>query len=389
MPHYPQPYHRAKRGTWYVQIDGVERSLGKDRDEAFRLYHELMGRKPEERAAAVRTPTTVAEIVEAFLEWASKNRDPQTYEGYRRRLQTFIDSIPDSTGCADLKPHHVTRVMDAHDRWGNNTKHDFAVAVQRVFNWAEMQGLIDRSPIRRVEKPGREARELAVGPAACAEVMEAVVEPRLRRLLEFAWESGVRPQEIVKIEARHVMADLKRVVLPPREAKGRKRHRVVYLTDAGLALLAPLIEENPSGPLFRNSEGAPWNKNSVNCAFCRLRLRLAERMMERDGVSRPTLGKVPRKLLSRARAERRAAVAAWKEERLRYAREKVPKFHLGAWRKGYATEAIKAGVDLSTLAGLLGHQDGRMIATVYSKVTQDQEHMARAAEKASRRERVE
>lgn len=283
---------------------------------------------------------------------------------------------------SDLKPFHLTQASDAKPDWSNNTRHDFVTAVKRAFNWALDEEMIDKDPIARAKKPAREARELAIGPEDFAEVMAAIEEPGFRALLDFAWETGVRPQEIIKIEARHVMPDLRRVVLPPKKAKGKKRHRVIYLTDAGLAMLEPLMEGR--GPLFRNSDGQPWNKDSINCAFCRLRLRLAERMMERDGYPRPTVGKVPRRQLSQARAERRAALVRWREERTRYAKERVPKFHMGAWRKGYATEAIKAGVDLSTLSSLLGHQDGRMIATTYSKVYQDEKHMSAAADKAKR-----
>ena len=39
---------RKQTGCYYVQIDGKQVRLSPDLDEAWRLYHELMGGKPEE-----------------------------------------------------------------------------------------------------------------------------------------------------------------------------------------------------------------------------------------------------------------------------------------------------------------------------------------------------
>ena len=379
-----EPYWLATRNCYFVHVGSRTIRLSPDKDEAYRLWHELMARPPEKRSLPGPNAPAV-EIIDAFLEWCQVNRDRLTYEAYRRRLQAFVNAIPPAIGYANLKPNHVTRVMDAHAGWNANTKNDFATAVQRAFNWALSEGLIERNPLARVTKPGREPRELAVSPADYAEVMAAVAEPNFRSLLTFAWESGVRPQGIVKIEARHVNFALERIVLPPKEAKGKKRHRIIYLTDEGIAVLMPLVEARPAGPLFRNSDGAPWNKDSINCAFCRLRVRLAERLMEREGHAHRTLPpRVPKEQIRQACADRRAAVTAWKEIRARFARERVPRFHLGAWRKGYATEALKAGVNVIGVATLLGHSNSVMLAKVYAKLQQDPEYMAEQANKAKK-----
>ena len=50
-------------------------------------------------------------------------------------------------------------------------------------------------------------------------------------LLEFCWETGARPQEVVVFEPRHWEPDRGRFVLLPGEAKGKKRFRIVYCTD--------------------------------------------------------------------------------------------------------------------------------------------------------------
>ena len=66
------------------------------------------------RAGGAVKNTLVVEVIDLFLEWASKNREQLTYEAYKRRLQAFVDSIPPDLPCGDqLKPFHITRVMNA------------------------------------------------------------------------------------------------------------------------------------------------------------------------------------------------------------------------------------------------------------------------------------
>jgi integrase len=331
----PEPFWREQTRCFYVQLGKKQVRLSPDEGEAWRLYHELMSRPPElADARPAGTPQLVVEVIDAYLDWTRKNREPLTYDWYRERLQLFADSIPEDLTVAGLKPYHVTREMDRHS-WTNNGKHNFARAVQRAFNWAEKQGLVDRSPVRHVEKPAMEARELAISPAVYAEVMNAVTEPRFRELIELAWETGARPEELRKMEARFFDAESHRVVFPVKESKGKKTRRVIYLgTDRAREIIARLAKANPDGPMLRNSEGNPWRADSINCAFERLRKKIGR------------------------------------------------KLHLGAFRKGFTTEALKNGVDTLTTAHLLGHVNGVMVSRIYGRVQQDPQFMAEAARRA-------
>src|SRR5262249_39557279 len=156
---------------------------------------------------------------------------------------------------ADLKPYHVTRALAGFPQWSNNTKHDFISAVKRAFNWAADEEMIERSPLARVKKPAREAREMAVSPAEYAGGIAAIQEPNFRDLIELSWETGARVQELRKIEARFLDLDTSRVVFPPKLSKGKKYHRVIYLTGQAQAILRRLAEAHPQGVLLRNSEG--------------------------------------------------------------------------------------------------------------------------------------
>jgi len=265
---HPEPFWRKQTLCYYVQIGKKQYRLSANKDEAWRLYHKLMSESQVEVAPTSSSALLVVEVIDLFLEWASVNRERLTYEAYKRRLQNLVDAIPPTLAYADLKPFHITRVMDAKG-WNANTKNDFASAVQRAFNWAVKQGLIDRNPVVHVEKPAREIRELAITPAEYAEVMGVITEANFRTLLELAWETGARVQELRKIEARFHDPENHRIVFPPKEAKGKKHHRVIYLgSDKAKEIVARLSKAHPVGAILRNSDGKPWTKDSINGCDC-------------------------------------------------------------------------------------------------------------------------
>jgi integrase len=332
-----EPFWRTERNCWYVQHGTKQVRLSADKDEAWRLWHELMARLPEDDKLIVPGPDVEAiEVLDAYLDWCQKNKAGRTYEWYKENIQRFTTALPADLKVAEMKPYHLTRALDAHPNWANNTKHDFISAVKRGFTWAMAEGLTDRNPLANVAMPSREVREMAVLPVEYATIMAAIKEPNVRDLLELNWECGARPQEIRKIEARFVDEANSRVVFPPKEAKGKKYHRVIYLTPRAMEIVVRLAATRPDGPILVNSDGKPWTKDAINCAFCRLKKKIGK------------------------------------------------KYHLGAFRKGYATEALKAGIDTVTLSHLLGHRDPSMVSRVYGQVQNDPKHMADSARRAKR-----
>lgn len=332
----PEPFWREQTRCYYVQLGKKQIRLDPDEKEAWRLYYELMAQPPGVRdtAPVLSKNPLVASILDEFLEWVKRHKAPRTYAWYRENIQKFLDGIPKGLTVADLKPFHVTKSMERFPHWANNTKHDFIGAAKRAFNWAAEEELIERSPLARIKKPAREAREMAVSPAEYRTVLDAIREPNFRDLIELSWETGSRPQELRKIQGEYFQPESNRIVFPPKQAKGKKYHRVIYLTPTARAIVARLVEARPEGTLLLNSEGNDWKKDAINCAFCRLEKKIGK------------------------------------------------KYHLGAFRKGFATEALKAGVDTVTVAHLMGHRDASMVSRVYGQVQQDPEHMSNAMSRA-------
>jgi integrase len=401
MPRHPEPFYRNARHGWFVQVGKRQIKLGRDPSPQrnkegvpvapapiLKKYHEVMATLEEEKPPEPPpvNPTFAVEVIDTFLDWVERHKAPRTYEWYVRHCQLFSESIGKDMAVAELRPRHLTELCDAHPEWMPNSKHALCRAVQRAFRWAAEQGYIDRSPLAKVEKPQPEERDELVTPEEYAAIMAVVKEPNFRALLEMAWESGMRPQELRLVEAKHVDAKHGRLVFPPKDAKGKKLPRVVYLTDEALAIAVRHAEQNPKGPIFRNSDGLPWHRWSINCAFIRVQIAFGRQIMKEKGIAVP---KLPRFRKFRIEPAKRAAAKAEHDELVRGKRKEIKrlalehgqKFHLGAFRKSFATEALKNGVDPITASHLLGHKDTAMLSRVYARLAQDPEYLRGAAKR--------
>ncbi len=207
MPHSPEPFYRAPRRLWYVQIDGKQINLGKEdnprKDRSGQpvpcaavvtRFHELMAGRGQEPAVPAVDASLALVVVDQFLGWVERHKSPRTYEWYQRHCEAFAKAIPTTLTVAQVKPFHLTRICDANLAWSDTTKHGFCRAVQRAFRWAERQGLIDRSPLGLLEKPEPQDRDVIISPEEYREI-HGLVKDGFRDLLMMAWESGIRPQE--------------------------------------------------------------------------------------------------------------------------------------------------------------------------------------------------
>jgi hypothetical protein len=77
-----EPFWRTERNCWYVHTGSRTVRLAPDKDEAWRLWHELMARPPAARTLAPipASEPTAAAILDRFLDWCQKNRAVKTYE---------------------------------------------------------------------------------------------------------------------------------------------------------------------------------------------------------------------------------------------------------------------------------------------------------------------
>jgi integrase len=145
-------------------------------------------------------------------------------------------------------------------------------------------------------------------------------------IIQFLRETGCRPKEARHLEARHLAGSC--CVLSKAESKGGRAQRVIHLTDRALAICRRLALKRPAGPLFRDG-GKPWLAKSLSVR-CR------------------ALGFTPYQI-----------------------------------RHTFATDAIIRGVDLQTIAVLMGHSDLKMLSRVYQHVRRCDSHLKESLERAT------
>lgn len=179
-----------------------------------------------------------------------------------------------------------------------------------MLNWAVEEGYLSRTPIPKLKKPIRKRREVVYTLDQWKQIKEHA-RGHLVPLLDFLWITGCRPKEARTLEARHVHEEL--IIFPPDESKGEADSRVIFLTPEAASIVHPLVQQYPTGPIFRNSQGNAWTKDSIKCRLTRITDKVGFRVIA-----------------------------------------------YGA-RHSYATNALIQAVDTVSLSHLMGHKSTRMI----------------------------
>ncbi len=221
---------------------------------------------------------SLSAVLDEFLTWCLGHREKRTYDSYLERIQSFLDALIDKTLLAkDLRPFHLQQWVDGHGTWNPGMNRGRLQAVQRALNWAVKQGRLEKSPIAYMEKPPPGKRENVIAPDSYQRMLTLTATQEFRDLITVCWETGCRPQEIWRVEKRHLDIPGKRWVIPAKEAKGKRKIRMIYLTDPAFAVCVRLAKKCPSGPLFLNSDGVRWTRFAVSLVFGRMKKHFVRR----------------------------------------------------------------------------------------------------------------
>lgn len=388
MTKFAKPWFRASRGVWYVNLSGKQVNLGPDRTTAFQEYARLISAPKKAKPVASHS---LPAVLDAFLTWLRPRRSGETFEWYRYRLERLARRYP-KVDASRLTCAMVEDWVDEYELSVTSRRNYFRAA-KKAMKWAKSRGLVRRNRIRMLEVPAGESREVVISVEQYEQVLALIRDPGFRDLVVTTWETGCRPQESLRVEARHVDLTNQRWVFPKSESKNKKLSRVVYLTDVAVAITRKLLESSPTGRLFRNSRGRPWTTDAVNNMFRRIQVRIGLAVMRTEGravsaeaidrfvpqlkPTRKIKGKVQRKTGADLRAEAKEKLT------IRMACGFAPKLSLYALRHTWATNALQKGVDPLTTAILMGHSDPSMLSKVYQHVALNPAHMLSQAKKAA------
>ncbi|MCA8998763.1 MAG: site-specific integrase [Planctomycetaceae bacterium] len=325
MPRQPKPFFRKQTQSWYFSTGGKQYNLGKNREEAFRKFHELMADQEKLPSEGF----TLYELSQVYLDWVQAHRKEATYKIHLHFLKSFFAHVGRTLKPSQLKPSQVSE-WAAAGKLNSTSQAKAITVVQRMLNWAVEKEHLKSNPITGLKKPTQKRRDVVYTPQQWKKI-RAEFTDEFGDLLDFMYYTGCRPQEARTLEARHVHDDI--VIFPADEAKGESP-RVLYLVGEARTIVDRLTKLHPAGPIFLNTNGQPWTKDSIKCR----------------------LNRVSKKLGFRCVAY--------------------------AIRHSFATNALMNNVDPISVAHLLGHKNIRMVSEVYSHLATNPQFLKKQAKKA-------
>lgn len=297
------PWYRSFTDTWYMpkvdgskakpilDADGYPVKGRENKEKAFALWHETVER---DRAPTKGLDNPLSLIFEEFLDYTHRHREKDTYDEYRRTLQSFKDKWPNVT-VNDLSVRHVEAWFDDHPTWSDTTKHIYVTTVLAALNWAAKPTvkLIPFNPLRGMERPRKRSRG---GSAKVSDEAHKALFARVpwdfQQILLVLRHTGTRPGNICRVTAKNFNAEAGVWVFDEHNTdagssvhksyKKTGRALIVPLTPTVVTLCNELVKKYPEGRLFRTRRGRPWRPGYIIKRFILWRQKLVE-----EGVEMP------------------------------------------------------------------------------------------------------
>jgi integrase len=342
------PWYRSFNDTWYFpKIDGQARPIldpegmpvkGKDnREKAYDIWHQAVARD-QSPTKGLDNPLRV--VFEEFLDYTERHREFETYDDYKRTLQSFKDKWPDLT-VNELSVRHVEAWFDDHPDWSETTRWCYVTVVLAALNWAAKPTvkLIPFNPIKGLERPRKKSRG---GEARVSEETHKILMARVpwdfKQILMILRHTGTRPSNICRVTARNFFSENGVWMFDASNTEpGSSVHKtfkktgkplIVPLTAAVVELCEELVKKYPTGPLFRTRRGHAWTPNNIVKHF-----------------------------------------RHWRKVLLKEGKEMPDRVYAYCYRHQLATDLLERGEPDTQVAALLGHQGTRMLHQHYSGVT--------------------
>lgn len=282
---------------------------------------------------------TVQQIVDVYLRLGTVGHDPRAAADRKTILDDFCGRFG-HVKVSEIKPFHATLWISEHPAW----KSDWTVrrnlgTIKLPFGWAAKQGVIDRNPLAHLTH--REGpRGKPMDDSACLKLLAAAQLP-VRRAIEFLRATGARPVEIREMTWDQIDIHRSAVVQTKHKTQRSRKDgapRMIFLNAEALRILREIRQEQVAAGdnqphVFRSCTGKPWSRNGIQQNIARLRERL--------GIA--------------------------------------PSVKLYGLRHRYATNTLKQGCDLATLAELLGHTTTKMTEH-YLHLAGDTSHLKAAVD---------
>lgn len=311
-----KPFWIKKLKCWYV-ADENNRQVRLDPDEtkAFEKWRKLI-----DLSNYKHSETSIEALCEGWLDENEHKLDPDRYAKHVYLLQSFAEFVGLNTKARDLSAADVERWLHTKRtwhgktiRWGVARRRDGGQAVQKVYKMACMRGWLPMNDILSMRFETPDPRDTLIDRSVHQRMIDECRNRKTSRcfacFLIALWHSGARPISIRHVTARHVDGNGDWVFSKHKTQKKSKRKLVVRTSPCLATLTRILAHSRPTGPLFLNARGEPWTKDGVARRIARMRKRLK---IEEE-------------------------------------------FTAYSYHHTYATDALLNGIDVSTVAELMGH----------------------------------
>ncbi|MEZ6232911.1 MAG: site-specific integrase, partial [Phycisphaerales bacterium] len=393
-----------------VRLDGKDIYLGKhgspeSRAEYNRVIAEWLTSR---RAALLAEPgqgpppdLTVAELVDAFFEWADgyyvKNGRPTSEVNALNDAVRPLVKLYGLTRAADFGPLALKAVREDMVSSDLSRKHINARVnrIRRVFRWgvenqlvasSVLEGLRAVAPLKKGRCGVREAPPVKPAPESLVEPVLAIAPPQIAAMVRLQLLTGMRPGEVVRMRARDIdtTGQTWRYVPEEHKTEHHGRERVIYLGPKAREVLRPFLGLEIDAYLF--SPRAVMAARSVERRKERrtpMTPSQAARRPKRDGRRRPG-ERYTTESYGRAIAELCARAFPHPTLAGRDDLDEAERLELSAWRRAHhwspnrlrhsaATELRRqAGIDTARV--VLGHSSAG-VTEIYAE-----RDLARAAE---------
>lgn len=267
-----------------------------------------------------------------YLECQSRRFTAHTLRFYRGRLSLFLRFCNDSgvEWLTDLDHHHIRAYLVQLDDSGVSSAyhHSLARAIRAFLNYCVRDELITASPFDKVQMPRLEKKVLeAVSHNDIAVLLKACRYERDRAIILFMLDSGVRASELCSVNAGDVDFETGEVLI--RRGKGQKG-RTVYIGPKTRKQIKRYFirelpcEPSPAAPLFATQD------DNSRLSYYGLK-QLFRRLRESTGVA----------------------------------------FSAHSLRRTFAINSLRNGMDIYTLAKLMGHTDISVLRAYLPLVNSD------------------
>ncbi|HEX3659383.1 MAG TPA: tyrosine-type recombinase/integrase [Pirellulales bacterium] len=333
MPKESKPWFYKQTGWWMTWLGNRKVRLAKGRSN----LKAAKDRLADLLHAARHNPhpdcgvQTVASLIERYLDVAFKTLSVEAQKARKNYLQSFAEAhgfrpVDVKDDPMAVRKDHLQEWLLAHTEWVSDwTKRDAVRAVQAVFYWALDAEIIAKNPFRKMRlvegTPRREMTEEEFRAILRTTTGWYRTRPtpgaRFRQILFFLWFTGCRPKEASKLRWSEINFDAGVITLQKHKTvrmQKKPKPRIITLPPVAVKLLHAIRKHSDHEFVFANHRGNPWNRYSLG-----LRIRRARKTA---GVSDDA--------------------------------------KLYGMRHAFGTRGIVNGVDIKTLATLMGHETTEM-----------------------------